>query len=113
MEPDSRAAQLREAASILDQLLKYTEQLASFPLDPKVDVAALAEACGRRLNDLRQVLPRGLKDSPDAQPLQDRVRNLRHQTRLCTDLLQKEMARTGGNIQSLSKSKRAIGAYKS
>ncbi|MHC1725818.1 MAG: flagellar protein FliT [Syntrophobacteraceae bacterium] len=113
MAPTSREGRFEEAASILDQLLKYTKQLASFDADPKVNVAALSEACGRRLDDLKQVLPHCLKNSPGSPQLLDKIRDLRDQTQLCTDLLEKEMEKTSNNIQALSKSRKAIGAYRS
>ena len=46
-----------QAESILDQLLKFTAQLAEFENDPQVDAKALSNACIRRLEDLKQLMP--------------------------------------------------------
>ncbi len=43
-----------QAESILDQLLKFTAQLAEFENDPQVDAKALSDACIRRLDDLKR-----------------------------------------------------------
>ena len=48
---------LNDAESILDQLLKFTAQLSECGNDPQVDAQALADACAKRLEDLKLAMP--------------------------------------------------------
>ena len=100
-----------QAAAILEQLLKYTRQLAAYENDRQVDVHALSEACGQRIEDLKLMLPEGGLSANSK--LRELFRELHAQTQLCTELLEVELARIASGIDNLSKTKRAIRAYRS
>ena len=120
---DTGADWFEEASGILGQLLKYTEQLAGCENDPSVDVQALSKACDRRLAELKKIL--GNNSTPPPQQwvqtgevpntnvkLLGMIRELHLQIQRCKEILEKKRARAGAQIESLSKTKRAIRAYK-
>lgn len=102
---------IETAAGILGQLEKYISQLAASENDPEVDVAALTEACGQRLVDLKSVLPRALKDRDRGPELARAAKGLEADIVSCSEVLQKARARAAKEIESISRSRRAIHAY--
>ncbi len=111
MGPKASEDRCDQATTILEQLLKYTRQLATFESDRQIDVAALSKACTERIGDLKQLLPEGgLSASPKVREL---FRELHSQTQLCTELLEGELAKVASGIDCLSKTKRAVRAYRS
>jgi hypothetical protein len=115
------AEQIEYAVSILDQLLEYTKQIAASGSDPQVDVIALSRACGKRLEELKKVLPERSLDLPETGKAEDgassslskMIAELYANTQVCTEILQKELVKTEAELQSISKIKRAISAYNS
>lgn len=107
MEPQ----EILRATAILEQLLKYTKQLAAFENDPGVDVVALSQACTRRIEDLKTIMPDRLEDCPDA-GLVKMVEDLHSQTRHCTEMLERKLESTGYQLEGFSKRKKAISAYR-
>jgi hypothetical protein len=100
------------AESILDQLLKFTAQLAEIEQDPGVDAKALTFACAKRLDDLKRLIPQDLKILPPAKnELLEKMRDLYSQTQVCLEVLGKKSSRASAKLQSLSKRKRAVMAY--
>jgi len=101
-----------QAASILDQLLKFTAQLAELENDPEVDAKALSNACAMRLEELKRLVPQDLKSSPaSTNEVLGKMRDLYARTQACLDILERKNNRVAAKIQSLSKAKHAIGAY--
>jgi hypothetical protein len=111
MVPNAPEERIEQATAILEQLLKYTSQLAAFENDREVDVGALSRACTQRIEDLKQLLPEGgLSTHPRVREL---FRELHTQTQICTEMLEGELARIASGIDSLAKTKRAIRSYSS
>jgi len=120
---DTSADWFEEASGILGQLLKYTEQLAGCEKDPNVDVQALSAACDRRLAELKKILSRSAK-TPSQHTVQTgevpnsnvkligMIRELHLQIQRCKEILEKKRARVADELEGLSKTKRAIRAYK-
>jgi len=117
---DSSADWFDKASGILGQLLKYTEQLAGCENDPNVDVQALSEACDRRLAELKKILSKSAR-APSQHSAQTgevnvklvgMIRELHQQIQRCKEILEKKRARVAGELDGLSKTKRAIRAYK-
>lgn len=120
---DTSADWFEEASGILGQLLKYTEQLAGCEDDPSVDVQALSKACDRRLAELKKILSNNSR-TPSRNSVQTgevpnnnvrllgMIRELHQQIQRCKEILEKKRARAGDQVESLSKTKRAIRAYK-
>ncbi len=103
-----------QAESILDQLLKFTAQLAEFEKDPQVDAKALSDACVRRLDDLKRLMPQKLKNSPVARnEVLEKMRDLYTRTQVCLEILERKNNRVAAKLQSLSKTSQAISAYTS
>jgi hypothetical protein len=101
-----------QAESILDQLLKFTAQLTELENDPQVDVKALSNACAKRLDDLKRLLPQGLKSSPSpTSEVLEKMRDLYARTQVCLAILERKNNRVAAEIQSLTKTKKAINAY--
>jgi len=101
-----------QAESILDQLLKFTAQLAEFENDPQVDAKALSDACVRRLDDLKRLVPQKLRKSPVAgNEVLEKMRDLYTRTQVCLEILERKNNRVAAKLQSLSKTKQAISAY--
>jgi len=101
-----------QAESILDQLLKFTAQLAEFENDPQVDAKALSDACIRRLDDLKQLMPQEGRNSRAARSeVLEKMRNLYTRTQVCLEILERKNNRVAAKLQSLSRTKQAIGAY--
>jgi hypothetical protein len=101
-----------QVESILDQLLKFTAQLAELENDPGVDAKALSDACIMRLDDLKRLVPQDLKSSAaSANEVLEKMRNLYARTQVCLEILERKNNRVTAKIQSLSKTKQAIGAY--
>ena len=101
-----------QAESILDQLLKFTAQLAEFENDPQVDAKALSNACIRRLEDLKQLMPQQRKNSREASTaVLEKMRDLYTRTQVCLEILERKNNRVSAKLQSLSRTKQAIGAY--
>ncbi len=101
---------IREATSIIEQLLKFTNQMISHERDGGVDVIALAQASRRRMEDLKKLLPQGLKKTGDPDLLRKGT-SLLAQTRICTEMLEKERYDLAGQLEKLAKRRRAAAAY--
>lgn len=101
-----------QAESILDQLLKFTAQLSELENDPQVDPKALSDACIRRLDDLKQLIPENL-NSPPAQEsgVIEKMRDLYGRTQTCLEILERKKNRTAARIQSLTRTSQAVRAY--
>ena len=103
---------LDRAESILDQLLKFTAQLAEIEQDPEVDAKALTFACAQRLDDLKRLIPQDLKTLPPAKnEILEKMHELYSQTQVCLEVLGKKSSRAAAKLQCLTKKKRAIMAY--
>ncbi len=101
-----------QAESILDQLLKFTAQLAEVENDPQVDAKALSNACARRLDDLKRLVPQKLQNSPVAgNDVLEKMRNLYTRTQVCLEVLESKNNRVAAKLQSLSRTRQAISAY--
>ncbi len=101
-----------QAESILDQLLKFTAQLAEFENDPQVDAKALSNACIRRLDDLKQLMPQERGNSrPASSEVLEKMRDLYTRTQVCLEILERKNNRVAAKLQSLSRTKQAISAY--
>jgi hypothetical protein len=101
-----------QAESILDQLLKFTAQLVELETDPQVDARALSNACIRRLDELKQLMPQQRKNSREASTeVLEKMRDLYTRTQVCLEILERKNNRVAAKLQSLSKTKQAIGAY--
>ena len=103
---------LDRAESILDQLLKFTSQLAEIEQDPGVDVKALSLACTRRLDDLRRLIPEDLRSLHSSKnEVLEKMHELYSQTHLCLEILGKKSSRAAAKLQGLTKMRKAISAY--
>jgi len=103
---------LDNAESILDQLLKFTAQLAECENDPQVGVQALADACGKRLEELKLAIPQDQKNTLAAKTqVLGKMRDLYTRTQVCLGILQRKSNRAAAEVQGLSKAKLAITAY--
>ncbi len=101
-----------QAETILDQLLKFTAQLAELETDPQVDAKALSNACIRRLDDLKQLMPQQRKSSREASSaVLEKMRDLYTRTQACLEILERKNNRVAAKLQSLSRTKQAISAY--
>ena len=101
-----------QAESILDQLLKFTAQLAEFEDDPQVDAKALSSACIRRLDDLKRLMPPELGNSPAAKSqVVEKMRDLYIRTQACLQILESKNNRVAAKLQSLSRTRQAVTAY--
>jgi len=123
MGRDTSADWFEEASGILAQLMKYTEQLAGCENDPNVDVRALSKACDRRLAELKKILSKSARAPSETTmktgqvpntntKLIEMIRELHLQIQRCKEILEKKRARVADELQSMSKTKRAIRAYK-
>ncbi len=101
-----------QAESILDQLLKFTAQLAELENDPQVNIRALSDACAKRLDDLKRLMPQDLKHStsPTSEVL-EKMRDLYARTQTCLGILERKNNRVAAELQHLSRTKHAITAY--
>ncbi len=100
------------AESILDQLLKFTAQLAECGNDPQVDAQALADACAMRLEELKLAMPQDQKSSLVAKTqVLGKMRDLYTRTQVCLEILERKSSRAAVELQRLSRSKLAITAY--
>ncbi|MCE5334555.1 MAG: hypothetical protein LLG06_08170 [Desulfobacteraceae bacterium] len=100
-----------EATQIFEQLMKYTAQLANYESDPRIDVVALSRACNRRIQELKGIL----SDSapPNRDPRFDgMLEELQRQAQICSDILQKERSKLSSQMAFMTKSRRAVRAYK-
>ena len=103
---------LDNAESILDQLLKFTARLAECGNDPQVDARALADACAMRLEELRQAITQGQKNSLAAKTqVLGKMRDLYTQTQVCLEILERKSNRAAAELQSQSRAKQAITVY--
>lgn len=103
---------LDQAESILDQLLKFTAQLAELEKDPDIDAKSLSMACARRLEDLKRLIPGDLKTvAPAENDLLEKMRELYSRTQVCLEILQRKSNKVASEIQGLSQKKRALDAY--
>ena len=101
-----------QAESILDQLLKFTAQLAEFENDPQVDAKALSDACIRRLDDLKRLVPQKLRKSPVAgNEVLEKMRDLYTRTQVCLEILERKNNRVAAKLESLSRTRHAVTAY--
>lgn len=101
-----------QAESILDQLLKFTAQLAEFENDPQVNVKALSNACIKRLDDLKQLLPQDLRSSQASNSeVLDKMRDLYARTQVCLEILERKNSRVAADLQSLARTRQAVSAY--
>ena len=99
---------LDKAESILDQLLKFTAQLAACGNDPQVDAQALAEACGKRLEELKLAMPQDQKNTLAAKiQVLGKMQDLYTRTQVCLEILQRKSNRAAAEVRSLSKAKLA------
>lgn len=124
MESPTSVDSLARASSILEQLLKYTDQLMRLETDPRIDTSALAKACCTRLADLKKVLPSeaakapapapgGAQTEPGAKPDVARLIALVHDRALrCTEVLVRNRDRVAGQVERLSRTRRAVRAYR-
>ncbi len=101
---------VREATSIIEQLLKFTNQIISRESDSGVDIVTLSQASSRRMEDFKKLLPDGFKKAGESDLLMKGTRLLA-QTRLCTEILEKERYNLAGQLESLAKMRRAAAAY--
>ena len=102
-----------QAESILDQLLKFTSQLADLEDDPQVDARALSDSCIRRLDDLKRLMPQDMKSSPAAgSEVLEKMRELYTRTQVCLEILGRKNNRVAAELQNLSRTRDAINAYK-
>ena len=111
MEPKVSEKRCEQATAILEQLLKYTSQIAAFENDREVDVVALSKACSQRIEDLKQSLPEGGVTANSK--VRELLRELHAKTEHCTELLEEELARIASDMDCLSRTKRAVSAYRS
>ena len=103
---------LDNAESILDQLLKFTAQLAECGNDPQVDAQALADACAKRLEELKLAMPQDQKGSLAAKTqVLGKMRDLYTRTQACLEILERKSSRAAAELQNLSRAKLAITAY--
>ncbi len=102
---------LDHAESILDQLLKFTAQLAEIEQDPGVDARSLAQACTRRLDDLKRLMVPDLKDLQAKNELLEKMRELYSRTQVCLEILGRKSNRAATELQGLSRTKQAMSAY--
>jgi hypothetical protein len=101
-----------QAESVLDQLLKFTAQLAELENDPEVDAKAISDACIMRLEELKQLVPRDLKRSSDsANEILAKMRDLYARTQECLNMLERKNNHVTEKIRNLSRTKHAIAAY--
>ena len=101
-----------QAESILDQLLKFTAQLAEFENDPQVDAKALSDACIRRLDDLKRLMPQESGNSQAARSqVLKKMRDLYVRTQVCLEILESKNNRVAAKLESLSKTRQAVTAY--
>jgi len=108
----NQSGSLGNAEPILDQLLKFTAQLAECGHDPQVDAQALADACAKRLEDLKQVVPQDLKSSLAAKTqVLGKMRDLYSRIQICLEILERKSNRAAAELQNLSRTKQAIVAY--
>ena len=108
----NESGSLDNAESILDQLLKFTAQLAECGNDPQVNAQALADACAKRLEALKQVMPQDLKSSLAAKTqVLGKMRDLYTRIQVCLEILERKSNKAAAELQSLSKAKHAIVAY--
>jgi hypothetical protein len=100
------------AESILDQLLKFTAQLAEIEQDPEVDAGALTAACAKRLDDLKQLIPQNMTSLPTSgNEILEKMRSLYSQTQVCLEVLGKKSTQASVKLQCLTKKRRAMMAY--
>ena len=112
---------IRSATGILSQLLKYIQQLRASESDPGVDVAALSEACGQRLEDLKLILPMAIKDAAGTEgaggaslkesDIAEKIRELQEQTELCIEVLERGRDKSAGKLKDFLTARRVIRAY--
>jgi len=103
-----------QAESILDQLLKFTAQLEEFENDPQVDAKALSDACIRRLDDLKKLMPQDLESSQaSGTEVLEKMRDLYARTQACLKILERKKSRVASELQNLTRTKQAINAYTS
>ena len=101
-----------QAESILDQLLKFTAQLAEFENDTQVDAKALSNACIRRLDDLKQLIPQERGNSrPAGSEALEKIRDLYSRTQVCLEILERKNNQVAAKLQSLSGTRQAISSY--
>lgn len=111
MEKD-KLSRMNQAESILDQLLQFTAQLAELEKDPKLDANAISEACIRRLEDLKRLMPQDLKSSQDSTGgVLEKMRDLYARTQVCLEILERKSNRVASELQTLSRTRHAIDAY--
>ena len=107
---------LAQAESILDQLLKFTTQLAEVENDPQVNAKAISDACMMRLNELKQLLsPQNTAKESFPQfksGILDKMRNLYGRTQICLEILERKNKRVVAEIQNLTRTRQAISAYR-
>ena len=102
---------LDHAESILDQLLKFTAQLAEIEQDPGVDAKALAQACTRRLDDLKRIIAPDLKVLQANNDVLEKMRELYSRTQVCLEILGRKSNRAATDLQGLTRTKQAMSAY--
>jgi hypothetical protein len=87
-------------------------QLAEFENDPQVNARVLADACAKRLDDLKQLIPQDMKSAQVAKSeVLGKMRDLYARTQVCLEILERKGNRAAAELQSLSRAKLAIRAY--
>jgi nucleoside phosphorylase len=117
MERRSIAPDVKEAEQILQQLLEYTNQLASCGDDPAVDILALTRACRSRQTDLEEVLsglPEALRTERQqniSETLGKTLAELYEHSSRCIETLKKAQGKIAVEMDGLGLARRAVGAY--
>lgn len=101
----------RRTIAILGQILQYTEQIAASERNPDVDVSILSDACGRRLEELKTVLPHATLDPEQKAAVAETVKRIQAQITLCVEVLGTARAKAAVELESYAKTRRAIRAY--
>ena len=103
---------LDNAEPILDQLLKFTAQLEECGNDLQVDTQAVADACTKRLEELKLAMPQDQKNTLAAKiQVLGKMQDLYTRTQVCLEILQRKSNRAAAEFQSLSRGKLAITTY--
>ena len=110
--------------AILEQLLLFTKQLASYGKNGGVDVGALAGACSNRQKELEILIANlpgragkgpgrlGAIDPAAAARIKASMAKLREQSGRCVEVLSRAREDVGAELACLSKNRRALRAYR-
>lgn len=108
------AEQQRNILGIIDQLLKYTDQLSRCGETEGMDAAALSRAFEERAAALREALPIGALAGlgKDAEEVVEQLKILEERTRLCSTTLEKCLDRADDRLSTFRNTRKAINAYR-